>query len=55
MENNCFFGTILRTLGFTVCSAGARVSDGVSGTGSGDNFEGWCENTAINNVRRKEY
>lgn len=28
MENNCFFGTVLRSLGFTVYSAGARVHEG---------------------------
>lgn len=33
MENNCFFGTVLRTLGFEVCSAGARVGRGEGGTG----------------------
>ncbi len=41
MENNCFFGTILRTLGFTICSAGARVSQSVSATGDVDDFGGW--------------
>ena len=28
MENNCFFGTVLRSLGFKVYSAGARVHEG---------------------------
>ena len=28
MENNCFFGTVLRSLGFTVYGAGARVHEG---------------------------
>ena len=27
MENNCFFGTMLRSLGFNIFSAGARVSE----------------------------
>ena len=40
MENNCFFGTVLRTLGFKHYSAGARVSDGVSGGAEGM-FGGW--------------
>lgn len=40
MENNCFFGTILRSLGFSVFSAGARVNTGANGTG-GDGWEGW--------------
>ena len=39
MENNCFFGTILRSLGFNVCSAGARVNTAAGGTGDG--WEGW--------------
>lgn len=44
MENSCFFGTVLRTLGFDVCSAGARVSKGVDGIGSIDDYSGWYEN-----------
>ena len=35
MENNCFFGTILRSLGFTIYSAGARVFDALKYTGWG--------------------
>lgn len=35
MENNRFFGTVLRSLGYSVYSAGARVSDNVSGRGQG--------------------
>lgn len=35
MENNCFFGTVLRTLGFNHYSAGGRVSDGVNGGAEG--------------------
>ncbi len=27
MENNCFFGTVLRSLGFEIYSAGARVCE----------------------------
>lgn len=40
MENNCFFGIILRSLGFNVFSAGARVNTGSSRTGEGE-WEGW--------------
>ncbi|MCJ1467015.1 N-terminal acetyltransferase [Pseudocyphellaria aurata] len=40
MENNCFFGAVLRGLGFTLYSAGARISHAVSGTG-GDGYLGW--------------
>ena len=38
MENNCFFGTVLRSLGVTVCSAGARVNEGKGGK---EEFAGW--------------
>ena len=40
MENNCFFGTVLRSLGFNVLSAGARVNTQASGSG-GNGWEGW--------------
>ena len=40
MENNCFFGTVLRTLGFAVCSVGARVSDEVNGM-AGGGYSAW--------------
>ena len=35
MENNCFFGTILRTLGFDIYSVGARIADAVNGLPGG--------------------
>lgn len=41
MENNGFFGTVLRSLGFTVCSAGARVNAAADGTGEDDGWQGW--------------
>lgn len=40
MENNGFFGTVLRSLHFRVRSVGARVNEAVSGTG-GDGYMGW--------------
>ena len=40
MENNCFFGTVLRSLGFRMFSAGARVNTQANGSGE-DNWEGW--------------
>lgn len=40
MENNCFFGTVLRTLGFNVRSVGAKVNTKASGSG-GSGWEGW--------------
>ena len=40
MENNLFFGTVLRTLGYKLHSVGARVNESVSGSGSTD-YMGW--------------
>ncbi|MCJ1467014.1 N-terminal acetyltransferase [Pseudocyphellaria aurata] len=40
MENNCFFGAVLRGLGFTGYSAGGRISHAISGT-DGDGYLGW--------------
>lgn len=36
MENNCFFGTMMRSLGFELYSAGARVCE------DGINYTPWC-------------
>jgi hypothetical protein len=33
MENNCLFGTLLRSIGFTLHSGGARVFDDGQWTG----------------------
>ncbi len=40
MENNCFFGTVLRSLGYEIYSAGARISNATSGI-SGGGYQGW--------------
>lgn len=40
MENNAFFGTVLRSLGFAVFSTGARVSNVTVGR-PGGGFLGW--------------
>ncbi|KAM7185600.1 hypothetical protein V8F20_011734 [Naviculisporaceae sp. PSN 640] len=40
MENNTFFGTVLRSLGFSVVNAGARVSEATGGR-PGGRFMGW--------------
>ena len=40
MENNCFFGTVLRSLGFTVHSVGARVNNAADGSGR-EGYNGW--------------
>lgn len=40
MENNRFFATILRTLGYTVLSGGARVSNAVGGDHADGGYTG---------------
>ncbi len=40
MENNSFFGTVLRTLGFRLYSAGARVADRIPSE-EGYPYIGW--------------
>ncbi|KAI9678806.1 MAG: N-terminal acetyltransferase [Caeruleum heppii] len=39
MENNTFFGSVLRSLGFDIYSVGARVSHAINGSGEG--YGGW--------------
>jgi arylamine N-acetyltransferase len=39
-ENNTFFGTVLRSLGFRVRPLGSRVSDALSGK-AGGGYAGW--------------
>ncbi|KAL8939571.1 MAG: hypothetical protein Q9211_002683 [Gyalolechia sp. 1 TL-2023] len=40
MENNAFFGTVLRSLGYEVTSVGARVCMGVNG-GNAESYGSW--------------
>ena len=40
MENNCFFGIVLRTLGFKEYGVGGRIADAVNGS-PGEGFGGW--------------
>jgi arylamine N-acetyltransferase len=40
MENNTFFGTVLRSLGFHIINAGARVSEATEGR-PGGRYGGW--------------
>jgi arylamine N-acetyltransferase len=40
MENNTFFGAILRSFGYTLFNAGARVSDATGGR-PGGGYMGW--------------
>lgn len=44
MENNTFFGIVLRTLGYKLINTGARVSDATEGR-PGGGFMGWYELT----------
>lgn len=41
MEDNTFFGTVLRSLGYKLINAGARVSDATGGR-PGAGYMGWC-------------
>lgn len=40
MENNAFFGTMLRSMGYHVTSVGARICNGIDG-GDGETFGSW--------------
>ena len=40
MENNTFFGVILRSPGYSLISSGARVSDAIAGR-PGNGYMGW--------------
>jgi arylamine N-acetyltransferase len=40
MENNTFFGIVLRSIGFKLINAGARVSDATAGR-PGGGYMGW--------------
>ena len=40
-ELNCFFATVLRSLGYAVCSVGARVSESVAEAEDGEGYFGW--------------
>lgn len=47
METNCLFGTVLRSLGFDVYSAGARVNQAAQAVAAtkgwkGPRHDGWC-------------
>ncbi|KAL8798808.1 MAG: hypothetical protein Q9182_006380 [Xanthomendoza sp. 2 TL-2023] len=54
MENNAFFGTILRSLGYEVTSVGARVCDSVNG-GDGKGFGGWSHMVNIVTLEGTKY
>ncbi|KAI9814657.1 MAG: N-terminal acetyltransferase [Pycnora praestabilis] len=54
MENNCFFNTVLRTLGFQVFSGGARVSNATNGRDDGG-YMGWGHMVNIVTINGKKY
>ncbi|KAL8939911.1 MAG: hypothetical protein Q9216_003100 [Gyalolechia sp. 2 TL-2023] len=54
MENNTFFGTVLRSLGFEVTSVGARVCGGVDG-GNAESYGSWGHMVNIVTVVGKKY
>ena len=58
MENNLFFGTLLRSLGFSVMSTGGRVNTAVSpsgATGSEEKFTGFSHMVNIITIQGKRY
>ncbi|KAK9360816.1 arylamine N-acetyltransferase 1 [Lipomyces starkeyi] len=60
MENNCLFGTVLRSLGFNVYSVGARVNEAVQPIAatpgwSGPKYDGWNHMLNIVTVDSQQY
>ncbi|KAK9319146.1 arylamine N-acetyltransferase 1 [Lipomyces orientalis] len=60
MENNCLFGTVLRSLGFNVYSVGARVNEAVQAIAStpgwsGPKYDGWDHMLNIVTVDSQQY
>ncbi|KAL8763243.1 MAG: hypothetical protein Q9184_000883 [Pyrenodesmia sp. 2 TL-2023] len=54
MENNAFFGTVLRSLGYDVTSAGARVCMGVNGDGAAK-YGSWSHMVNIITIAGHKY
>ncbi|KAL3425367.1 N-acetyltransferase [Phlyctema vagabunda] len=60
MENNCFFGTILRTLGFDVFAVGAKVNSAMQAVSSNKNWKGpkyggWSHMLNIVTINEQRY
>lgn len=60
MENTCLLGTVLRSIGFTVMSTGARVNEAVqpisaSPDWEGPRYDGWNHMVNIVTVGGKQY
>lgn len=41
MENNAFFSTVLRSLGYEIYISGARICNALMNTGDPEGFAGW--------------
>lgn len=54
MENNTFFGTVLRSLGFTVTPVGGRVSFATTGR-PGNGYAGWSHMVNIVTIDNVKY
>jgi arylamine N-acetyltransferase len=58
MENNLFFGTLLRTLGFAVMSTGGRVNTAVQPSGDigpEEHYTGWSHMVNIVTIQGQRY
>jgi arylamine N-acetyltransferase len=56
MENNAFFATVLRSLGYNLYTTGARVSSGLEATHKDPGgYSGWSHMLLIVNIRGQKY
>lgn len=60
METNCLFGTVLRSLGFDLYSAGARVNQAAQPVAAtkgwkGPRHDGWCARSAYAGENLTDY
>ncbi|KAI9747394.1 MAG: hypothetical protein M4579_007474 [Chaenotheca gracillima] len=58
MENNCFFATVLRSLGYELFTAGARVNTAAMPgheVGPGPKYGGWSHMVNIVTIRNQRY
>jgi arylamine N-acetyltransferase len=55
MENNTFFSTILRSLGYKLYTTGARICNALSIPPSPNTFTGWSHQVIITTIKGKKY
>jgi arylamine N-acetyltransferase len=55
MENNAFFSTILRSLGYQLYVTGARVSNALDGEKNDPGFAGWQHEVIIVTINGQKY